>query len=121
MPLLPIVSAMRRVLYCFATSGTFSSRSGSADVELMIGCALVIRFNPASMPARLVVSKLNGTSTTACTVSIIQGKTSSPSFLRGPRLMSSACAPASTCFTASSWKNFASRTFSASFTFSEMM
>ena len=121
MPLLPIVNAMSLVLYCLATNGTFSRRSGSAEVELMIGWALVMRFKPASMPARFVVSKLSGTSTTACTVSIIHGKTSSPSDLRGPRLMSSACAPASTCFTARSWKNFASRAFSASFTFSEMM
>ena len=43
---MPIVRAIRRVLYFFATSGTFSSRSGSAEVELMIGWALVIFFKP---------------------------------------------------------------------------
>jgi len=121
MPEAPMVRATRRVLYFFASSGVFSSRSGSAEVELMIGCALVTFFKPASIPSRLVLSKLSGTSTTASTSSTIQGKISSPSFLRGPRFKSSACAPASTCFTANSWKNAAFRSFRASFTFSEMM
>jgi len=40
----------------------------------MIGCALVIFFKPASMPSRFVLSKLIGTSTTASTVSTIQGE-----------------------------------------------
>ena len=50
MPLLPIVSATRRALYFFATTDTFSSRSGSADVELMIGWALVIFLQPGLNP-----------------------------------------------------------------------
>ena len=108
-PLLPIVRAINLALYCLARRGTSSSRSSSAEVELMIGCALVIACSPASIPRRLVLSRHKGTSTTASTVCTIQGKTSSQSFLRGPRLRSSAWAPASTWAAARFWKNEASR------------
>ena len=62
------------------------------------------------------LSKLSGTSTTVSNVFTIQGKTSSQSFLRGPKAKSIMWAPASTCLTARSWKNLASLSLRAFFT-----
>ena len=53
----PMVRAINFVLYFFASRGTFSRRSGSAEVELMIGWALVTFWRPASIPRMFVLSR----------------------------------------------------------------
>ena len=54
---LPMVRATSLAPYLAATRGTFSNRSASAEVELMMARPLGIFCNPASMADRFVVSK----------------------------------------------------------------
>ena len=106
---LPRVSAMILALYLPASS-IIGKRSGSLDVELMIGTphALLCALSPASMALMFVVSRQSGFSTASCRTFTAQPMSLGPFSSAGPMEMSIKCAPALACATASSWSGLGS-------------
>ena len=115
---LPRVSAMIFALYLPASS-IIGNRSGSFEVELMIGTPhlLLCALSPASMALMFVVSRQSGFSTTSCSTFTAQSMSWGPFSSAGPMEMSIKCAPALACATASSWSGLGSNLVRASRTF----
>ena len=103
-------------LYLSASGMSLSIRSCTDEIELIIFWFLPT-WRPASMASMFMVSSDSGRSVTSSIVSTIHCMSSGPFLVAGPRFMSIASGPPSSCSVTMSWMGFLSLATMASLIF----